>query len=159
MFTLTSRAAPRHHPCKGLKNGHCNRAACQRPGAFYYNRSTRAWYCWECAVAINRCADTDEDRDGLFGELVRDEAREAELAARLRRAQDSPVTGAQMCPDNVILAAAFDATMAAIQSRARLVMTPPSLDDRDLAAIQAAHERRLRRNRRRQNVSGSKTGA
>lgn len=38
---------------KGLKNGSCNRTACQKPGATYFNKSTKAYYCEDCARAIN----------------------------------------------------------------------------------------------------------
>lgn len=38
---------------KGLKNGNCNLTACQKPGANYFNKSTRAYYCKECADLIN----------------------------------------------------------------------------------------------------------
>lgn len=40
---------------KGLKDGSCNRTACQKPikGASYYNKSTQAYYCKECADSIN----------------------------------------------------------------------------------------------------------
>lgn len=32
----------------------CNRTACKQPGADWWNISTRAWYCRDCATAINR---------------------------------------------------------------------------------------------------------
>lgn len=38
---------------KGLYNGACNRAACQQPGATWYNLATRAYYCRSCAGMIN----------------------------------------------------------------------------------------------------------
>ena len=41
------------NPFKGKRNGLCNRTACQKPGATFYNISTRAWYCPKCAEAIN----------------------------------------------------------------------------------------------------------
>jgi hypothetical protein len=31
----------------------CNRTACQKPGAVWWNTSTRAYYCTDCAKAIN----------------------------------------------------------------------------------------------------------
>lgn len=40
-------------PDKGLFMGACNRQACQKPGANWYNHSTRAYYCAECAGLIN----------------------------------------------------------------------------------------------------------
>jgi len=38
---------------KGLKNGSCNVTACQEPGAIYFNKSTKKYYCRNCADAIN----------------------------------------------------------------------------------------------------------
>jgi hypothetical protein len=38
---------------KGSFGGPCNRTACQRPGASWFNHSTRAYYCTECAGLIN----------------------------------------------------------------------------------------------------------
>jgi hypothetical protein len=40
-------------PDKGKPGGSCNRVACQASGAVYYNRSTRRYYCPECAARIN----------------------------------------------------------------------------------------------------------
>lgn len=38
---------------KGKKAGSCNRRACQKPGAVFYNRGSYAYYCGECARLIN----------------------------------------------------------------------------------------------------------
>jgi hypothetical protein len=38
---------------KGNKNGSCNVTACQQPGATYFNKSTRKYYCADCAEHIN----------------------------------------------------------------------------------------------------------
>lgn len=38
---------------KGLQNGSCNLTACQKAGANYFNKSTMAYYCKECADEIN----------------------------------------------------------------------------------------------------------
>lgn len=46
--------APNFPSNKGLKNGSCNRSVCLAPGALYYNSSTRAYYCKECAYQINK---------------------------------------------------------------------------------------------------------
>jgi len=43
-------------PDKGKWNGSCNRSACQRPGATWFNTSTRAYYCEPCARDISRFA-------------------------------------------------------------------------------------------------------
>jgi len=40
-------------PDKGRKNGSCNVRACQAPGATFFNKSTRAYYCAGCAKEIN----------------------------------------------------------------------------------------------------------
>jgi len=39
-------------PDKGKLRGSCNRTACQRPGAAWFNTSTRAYYCQPCALDI-----------------------------------------------------------------------------------------------------------
>ena len=41
------------HSIKGVKGGNCNRTACQKPGAIYYNKSTEKYYCKCCADEIN----------------------------------------------------------------------------------------------------------
>lgn len=46
---------------KGVKDGNCNRTACQRPGASWYNRVTQAWYCPHCARLINSHCGKDEE--------------------------------------------------------------------------------------------------
>lgn len=38
---------------KGKRGGDCNRTQCQRPGAWWYNRTMQAYYCGDCAGAIN----------------------------------------------------------------------------------------------------------
>ena len=38
---------------KGGRGLNCNRTACQKPPATYYNSSTRAWYCESCANMID----------------------------------------------------------------------------------------------------------
>jgi hypothetical protein len=38
---------------KGKKAGSCNRRACQKPGAVFYNRGSYAYYCGDCARLIN----------------------------------------------------------------------------------------------------------
>ena len=65
-------------PDKGKENGSCNRKACQRPGAVFFNTSTRAWYCAPCAHKINNaspglCYVPDKhagDRVGGAGRMV-----------------------------------------------------------------------------------------
>ncbi len=38
---------------KGIKDGNCNVTDCQKPGATYYNKSTKKYYCKACAEMIN----------------------------------------------------------------------------------------------------------
>lgn len=45
---------------KGKRNGNCNVTACQKPGATWWNTSTRAYYCPHCAREINRWSKHDE---------------------------------------------------------------------------------------------------
>ncbi len=40
-------------PVKGELNGLCNRKACLKPGAIYYNHSTKKHYCPSCADMLN----------------------------------------------------------------------------------------------------------
>lgn len=49
---------------KGEYNGLCNRSACLKPGAIYYNHSTREHYCAECAKLIN---DMNPESYRVFG--------------------------------------------------------------------------------------------
>lgn len=51
-YPLTSMRIE-HKSDKGLKNGSCNRSACQQPGATWYNSGSRAYYCTKCAGMIN----------------------------------------------------------------------------------------------------------
>jgi hypothetical protein len=48
---------------KGVYGGLCNREACQKPGAVFYNSSTRAYYCPECAAKINYWSRRDDGID------------------------------------------------------------------------------------------------
>lgn len=50
---------------KGVKGGNCNRTACQKPVANWYNHSTRMYYCKSCAMKINRLNHSDAMR--LYG--------------------------------------------------------------------------------------------
>ncbi len=38
---------------KGTEGGRCNRSVCLRPGAEWFNHSTKRWYCGDCARLIN----------------------------------------------------------------------------------------------------------
>lgn len=48
---------------KGVKDGNCNVTACQKPGASWWNTSTRRYYCGHCAREINRWSQHDEGYD------------------------------------------------------------------------------------------------
>jgi hypothetical protein len=61
---------PEIKPDKGLENGTCNRKACQAPGANWYNHSTRAFYCGNCAEVINYWAEHDEQYSLTKGHLL-----------------------------------------------------------------------------------------
>lgn len=39
---------------KGQEGGSCNRTACQKPKAKYYNSATKKFYCKQCMVLIHR---------------------------------------------------------------------------------------------------------
>lgn len=52
---------------KGVKDGNCNRTACQKPGATWFNHSTRKWYCPECAQTLNNDSYNKFDAYRLFG--------------------------------------------------------------------------------------------
>ena len=41
-------------PDKGRHNGSCNRTACQKPGATWFNHCTYRYYCPECAELLNK---------------------------------------------------------------------------------------------------------
>lgn len=51
---------------KGKQGGNCNVTACQRPGATWWNTSTRAYYCPHCAREINRWSRHDEGYEICF---------------------------------------------------------------------------------------------
>lgn len=50
---------------KGLFEGNCNRTACQKPDAVWYNCATEKYYCTKCAKMINDMNHEDSLR--LFG--------------------------------------------------------------------------------------------
>jgi hypothetical protein len=39
---------------KGQFNGNCNITSCQKPGANWFNHSTRAYYCSSCGNRLNK---------------------------------------------------------------------------------------------------------
>jgi len=49
-----------HNPVKGERDGDCNRTQCQRPHSWWYNKTMQAYYCGDCAGAINEsCLSRD----------------------------------------------------------------------------------------------------
>jgi hypothetical protein len=50
---------------KGKYKGNCNREVCQKPGAIWYNHSTRMYYCIDCARDINEATYPESMR--LYG--------------------------------------------------------------------------------------------
>lgn len=44
---------------KGKRFGNCNRTACKKPHAIFYNISTRAYYCGPCAKLINKANSSE----------------------------------------------------------------------------------------------------
>lgn len=63
---------------KGIKGGNCNVTACQRPGAAWWNTSTRCYYCTACAREINRWSRHDEGYDICYPSM------EAVIAAKAK---------------------------------------------------------------------------
>jgi hypothetical protein len=53
---------------KGEYQGNCNRTACQKPGAVWYNHSTRAYYCTACAHLIN--LHNHKEAQEMFGHAL-----------------------------------------------------------------------------------------
>lgn len=51
---------------KGKQGGNCNVTACQKPGATWWNTSTRAYYCAHCASEINGWSKHDEGYEICF---------------------------------------------------------------------------------------------
>lgn len=54
---------------KGQRGGDCNRTQCQRPGAWWYNKTMRSYYCGDCAGAINESC-LYKDHIVSFGSMI-----------------------------------------------------------------------------------------
>jgi hypothetical protein len=52
---------------KGEMNGSCNRTACQKPGADWFNHSTRKYYCANCAYDLNTDRFNHQDAWQMYG--------------------------------------------------------------------------------------------
>jgi hypothetical protein len=53
-----------HIPTRNNRGGRCFRASCRAPGATWFNKSSRAYYCQSCARKIN---DANPDARSLYG--------------------------------------------------------------------------------------------
>lgn len=58
--------APIHTRPKGIEGGRCNRTACQKTPALWYNHGSLAWYCEECAIWIGQDAFNLRDWEQNF---------------------------------------------------------------------------------------------
>lgn len=67
MTRLPDPNIPKTPPTKGIFNGLCNRSACLKPGASWFNHSTRKYYCVECAVWLNTEPGNRADAYHLWG--------------------------------------------------------------------------------------------
>lgn len=62
------RGGPELRADKGEPGGACNRTACQRPNtAYWFNHSTRKYYCRECAHWLNTDEFNKRDAMNLYG--------------------------------------------------------------------------------------------
>ena len=64
---IRNDANPRDKPDKGDKGGRCNITRCQRPGASWFNHSTRRYYCADCAWFLNTDKFNKRDAQELYG--------------------------------------------------------------------------------------------
>lgn len=55
---------------KGEFEGHCNRSACLKPGATWYNHSTRKYYCGSCAHDLNYDSFNRREAMITYGHLL-----------------------------------------------------------------------------------------
>jgi len=72
---------------KGIKDGNCNITACQKPGATWWNISTRAYYCAYCASEINRWSKYDDGVEICFSNREDGEAAQGDIWKALREKQ------------------------------------------------------------------------
>lgn len=56
------------HPEKGDRGAECNRTVCENKKANWFNHSTRAWYCTDCARQLNEYRPEDAQR--LYGHAL-----------------------------------------------------------------------------------------
>lgn len=62
---------------KGLYGCECNRVACERSGATFFNPCTRAFYCATCARLINRWPENHRADGSPLCQYVEPADREA----------------------------------------------------------------------------------
>lgn len=60
---------------KGQYLGHCNRSKCLKPGASWYNNSTRLYYCFACALELNSDSVNRQEAQRLYGHPLLTEGR------------------------------------------------------------------------------------
>lgn len=56
------------HPEKGDRGAECNRTVCKNEKANWFNHSTRAWYCRNCAAKLNHANHDEAQR--LYGHAL-----------------------------------------------------------------------------------------
>jgi hypothetical protein len=60
---------------KGMYAGSCNRSACLKPSAIWFNHSTRKYYCASCAHELNYDRFNKADSLRMYGHLLCTEGR------------------------------------------------------------------------------------
>lgn len=78
-ITAENHASVEKAKLKGVRHGNCNVTACQKPGATWWNTSTRKWYCPHCAYEINRWSKHDEGYEICFPSEEAAEAAKAKF--------------------------------------------------------------------------------
>lgn len=74
---------------KGAYQGSCNRSACLKPGAYWYNHSTQRYYCTACAEWLNTDTFNKKDSMDLYGHDLCTECPDGEVDhAHFRKLHD-----------------------------------------------------------------------
>ncbi|MDO8414843.1 MAG: hypothetical protein Q7S87_01380 [Agitococcus sp.] len=89
-------ATTRSTVLKGKQDGNCNVTACQKPGATWWNTSTRAYYCANCASEINRWSKHDEGFDICYSSEAAATAANAMFSYKSSPVTDVAVTSTEM---------------------------------------------------------------
>ena len=81
---------------KGVKGGDCNVTQCQEPdSAFYFNKSTRKYYCQHCAIEINKVNKRDCMELHGVPDLCELDADEPEVITPLSKSQHKKLMAQQ----------------------------------------------------------------